>query len=92
MCFGGGGGGRTPSINVIPANPIVKAPEPPEPIRDTFKPLQSKDATPGFRLAGATKRMQQGYDPQRESRRRSLSTGIAMAQNRGFGPSGGINL
>lgn len=89
MCFGGGGGSSTPAINFIPQNPYVKAPEPPQPVRTEFKPLQSPDSQPGVRLAGTTRRMQEGYNT---TRRRSLSSGLGLSQGQGFSPRGGINL
>ena len=89
MCFGGGGGSRSaPAINVMPQNPIVRAPKPPEPIREIFKPLQSRDTEAGVRMAGTTKRRKQTN----VSRRQSLSSGLGLSQGQSFGPSGGINL
>jgi len=89
MCFGGGGGsGSAPAINVIPQNPYIRAPKPPEPIREVFRPLQSSDTEAGVRMAGTTKRRKQSN----LSRRQSLSSGLGLAQGQNFGPSGGINL
>ena len=94
MCFGGGGGGQqtvNPNINITPQQPIVKEPEAPKQLTNTFKPLQSLEYQPGIQQAGsASKRRLGGGDRIAMARRRGLGIGISGSQ--AVPPSGGINL
>ena len=93
MCFGGGGQQQQPAppqVNVTPA-PVIKQPEPPPQLTQTYKPLQSPAYIPTIQEAGATRRRQDLMTGRRSmARRRGLSTGIAASS--GSQPSGGINL
>ena len=97
MCFGGGGGQQQQApapINIMPQTPVVKTPEAPKQLAQTFQPLQQQTYQPGIQEAGASKRRQtQSADTGASlARRRGLSAGVAMARSTGFIPRGGVNL
>ena len=94
MCFGGGGQQQSavaPNVTVNPTAPIIRTPEPPKQLTETYKPLQKQTYQPGIQQSGATRRRQDMRSGLRSmARRRGLSTGISGSQ--GTPPSGGINL
>lgn len=94
MCFGGGGGGQQQApapINIMPQAPIVKTPEPPKQLTETYKPLQPQQYQPGLQQAGGSRRRRdQLSGRQSMAGRRGLSIGISGSQ--AAPPSGGINL
>ena len=95
MCFGGGGGQQQQApapINIMPQAPIIKQPEPPKQLTETYKPMQPQTYQPGVQQAGAGSRRRDLAAGGRASmaRRRGLSIGISGSQ--AIPPSGGINL
>jgi len=91
MCFGGGGGGGSqPNINVMPQAPVVKMPEAPKQLVADYKPLQPQNLQTGIQQAGTSQRQSDPLAGSRMSRRRGLSSGVALSQSPA--PTGGINL
>ncbi len=95
MCFGGGGGQQQQApapINIMPQAPVIKQPEPPKQLTETYKTLQPQTYQPGVQQAGAGARRRDLATGGRESmaRRRGLSLGISGSP--ATPPSGGINL